>query len=152
MAQGRAAVFYWRIVPVGFGTAVLSALVLALVLALIAPPAAAPVDWLARRLVNSAALFGLGAVLVATAAWLPLMALWHLLLPPARNRLGLRRGAVLVSAAMALGITIGSVLLVFRGLRWGEVPLFGAWALISAGLAALLTGFAFRHASEAADP
>lgn len=152
MPQGQAAMFYWRIVPVGFGTAVLSALFLALILLLIAPPAAAPFDWHARRLVNSAALLGLGAIVVATLVWLPLLALWHLLLPPARHRLGLRRGAMLVSAVMALGVTIGCVMLVFRGLRWGDVPLFGAWALISAGLAALLTRFAFRHAQEAADP
>ncbi len=153
MAAGQTDNFFWRIVPVGFGTAFLSGALLCLLIDF--RLAFAGINKFSPLELGAFSLFwGVVAMLIAAVAWLPLMVIWNVLLHPMKRKFGLLRGAVILSSAMAMALLLA--LLIFfvfvvdlSGARFGTFVTLVAWLLGTAGFAGVLTHFAFRQRAEA---
>ncbi len=128
---------FWRIVPVGFASVLLSA---ALLMAVTCPGGC--VAWSLTSGLLAMAIFG-GVV------WLPLFILWNVIVLRHAPVAGLLRAAVRTSFGMALSICLLLGLLVAStgGIGAGAIAAGLAWALATGCLAAGLTFLAFRHAA-----
>jgi hypothetical protein len=141
----RTAVWFWRIVPVGFATMLLSAFSLwVLSLGVSSQDTEAPA---AESGLEFLSVVGVGFLVTVFAApvWLPLAVVWNIIVHRLRPRFGLLHAAMLVSGVMALLLPafFGAVLVMNAGILVGIL-----WPILTAALAACLTWIAFRSISR----
>lgn len=150
MASARTDPFFWRIVPVGFGTAALSGALLSLYTGLMNPFARIE-HFSVLEVVLSILSMSAVAVLFSAIAFLPLAVIWNVFLRPLKRRFGLQRGAVILSSAIALLMAL-ALALFGLGLKWHGFWMFLTlliWLVSTSGIAGTLTYIAFRHRTEA---
>ena len=143
--QMRTAVWFWRIVPVGFATMLLSAFSLGLLsLGVASQETDAPAEGSGLEFLSLVAV-GLLVTVFAAPVWLPLAVVWNIIVHRLRPRFGLLHAATLVSGAMALPLPglVGAVLV-----RNGVVLVGLVWPTLTAAIAARLTWIAFRSVAK----
>lgn len=141
----RTAVWFWRNVPVGFATMLLSTFSLGVLFLEVSSQETEASAMGSGLELLSVAGVGVLVTVFASPVWLPLTVVWNIIVRRLRPGFGLLRAATLVSGLMALLLAgvLSAVLEINAGMLMGML-----WPILTATLAACLTWMAFRSISR----